>query len=76
MINSQKLKAKIVENGLSQEAVATRLGMSTATFNYRVNNKIEFKGSEIKMLIEIFHLTADELISIFFASTVDSQSTN
>lgn len=71
MINTSKLKAKIVENGLLQEQVAMQLGMTSATFNYKLNNKTEFKGSEIKMLIVILHLTADELMAIFFADDVD-----
>lgn len=71
MTNTSKLKAKIVENGLLQEQVAMQLGMTSATFNYKLNNKTEFKGSEIKMLIVILHLTADELMAIFFADDVD-----
>ena len=71
MTNTSKLKAKIVENGLLQEQVAMQLGMTSATFNYKLNNKTEFKGSEIKMLIVILHLTADEVMGIFFADDVD-----
>lgn len=75
MINTSKLKAKIVENGLIQEQVAMQLGMTSATFNYKLNNKTEFKGSEIKMLIVILHLTADEVNAIFFADKVERYST-
>lgn len=71
MTNTSKLKAKIVENGLLQEQVAMQLGMTSATFNYKLNNKTEFKGSEIKMLIVILHLIADEVMAIFFADDVD-----
>ena len=71
MTNSVKLKAKIIENSLLQEQVAMQLGMTSATFNYKLNNKTEFKGSEIKMLIVILHLTADEVMTIFFADDVD-----
>ena len=71
MTHSAKLKAKIVENGLLQEQVAMQLGMTSATFNYKVNNKTEFKASEIKKLAEILHLTADEVMAIFFADDVD-----
>ena len=71
MTNTSKLKAKIVENGLLQEQFAMQLGMTSATFNYKLNNKTEFKGSEIKMLIVILHLTADEVMAIFFADDVD-----
>ena len=71
MTNTSKLKAKIIENGLLQEQVAMQLGMTSATFNYKVNNKSEFKASEIKKLGEILHLTAEEVNTIFFADKVE-----
>lgn len=67
MTNTAKLKAVIVEKGMLQEQVAMQLGMTSATFNYKVNNKTEFKASEIKKLSEILKLTDDEVIAIFFA---------
>ena len=75
MINSAKLKAKLVEMDLAQEAVAIQIGMSSATFNYKLNNKREFKASEIEKLISVLNLTPDEVSSIFFASQVDYLST-
>lgn len=71
MTNTLKLKAKIIENNLLQEQVAMKLGMTSATFNYKVNNKTEFKASEIKMLMGILNLTNDEVKTIFFADVVD-----
>ena len=71
MTNTAKLKAKIIESGLLQEAVAMQLGMTSATFNYKVNNKTEFKATEIKMLVDILHLTKEETFAIFFAEDVD-----
>lgn len=67
MTNTAKLKAVIVEKGMLQEQVAMQLGMTSATFNYKVNNKTEFKASEIKKLSKILKLTDDEVIAIFFA---------
>lgn len=71
MVNTSKLKAKIVEKGLLQEAVAMQLGMTSATFNYKVNNKTEFRASEIKKLSEILQLTMAEVFAIFFAEEVE-----
>jgi transcriptional regulator with XRE-family HTH domain len=71
MTNTAKLKAKIAELGLLQEAVAMQLGMTSATFNYKLNNKTEFKASEIKKLAKILHLTVEEVFDIFFAEDVD-----
>lgn len=71
MTNTAKLKAKIVEKGMVQEEIAQALGMTIATFNYKVNNKREFKASEIKRLSERLSLTAEEVNTIFFAEEVE-----
>lgn len=71
MTNTLKLKAVILEKGFTQEQIAEMLGMTIATFNYKVNNKSEFKASEIKKLGEILHLTAEEVNTIFFADKVE-----
>lgn len=71
MTNTAKLKAKIVEKGMVQEEIAQALGMTIATFNYKVNNKREFKASEIKKLSEHLSLTAEEVNTIFFADKVE-----
>lgn len=71
MTNTAKLKAKIVEKGMVQEEIAQALGMTIATFNYKVNNKREFKASEIKKLSEHLSLTAEEVNAIFFAEEVE-----
>lgn len=71
MTNTAKLKAKIVEKGMVQEEIAQALGMTIATFNYKVNNKREFKASEIKKLSEHLCLTAEEVNTIFFAEEVE-----
>lgn len=65
MTNTAKLKAKIVEKGMVQEEIAQALGMTIATFNYKVNNKREFKASEIKKLSGHLSLTAEEVNTIF-----------
>lgn len=71
MTNREKLKGKIVENGLTQEQLADMLGITIATFNYKVNNKSEFKASEIKKLASVLHLTDEEVNAIFFADKVE-----
>ena len=71
MTNTAKLKAKIVEKGMVQEEIAQALGMTIATFNYKVNNKREFKASEIKRLSEHLSRTAEEVNTIFFAEEVE-----
>ena len=71
MTNTMKLRAAITENGLNQEQVAKMLGLSLNTFNYKVNNRYEFKASEIKKLIVLLHLSCDDVMKIFFTDDVD-----
>jgi len=69
MTDTLKLKAAIMESGMNQERLAELLGMTSATFNYKVNNKSEFKASEIKKLCEVLKIT--DVNTIFFADKVE-----
>ena len=69
MTNTLKLKALIMERGFTQEEVAKRLGISVQSLNYKINNKREFKASEIQALTKI--LDVQDVDSIFFARDVD-----
>ena len=70
-VNINKLKGKIVENGLSFEKVATAMGINRATL-YR---KFENGGSTLSVsdanrLVEILGLSNDEAVAIFFGNKV------
>ena len=69
MTNTLKLKAAIMESGFNQEQLAKMLGMTNATFNYKVNNKSEFKASEIKKLCKI--LKIKDVDTIFLADKAE-----
>lgn len=71
MTNTLKLKAAIAESGLNQEQIAKMLHLSIGTFNYKLNNRVEFKASEIKKLMELLHLNSDKVMLIFFADAVE-----
>ena len=47
---TNKLKAKLSEKGLTRSEIADKLGISMQSFSYKLNNKVEFKASEIKKL--------------------------
>lgn len=69
MTDTLKLKSVLLKNGFTQQnQIAQLLGMTDATFNYKLNNKREFKASEIKKLTEILHLSAEQVNEIFFAA--------
>lgn len=67
MTASNKLKAKLFENNLTQSEVAKQLGMSAQTFNYKLNNRIEFKASEIERLCKLLNITDKD--SYFFCES-------
>ena len=48
MTATKKLKAKMIEVGITQAELAKILGISTQAMNYKINNKSEFKVSEIE----------------------------
>lgn len=73
MTNTRQIKAALVAHGLTQAQVADKLGLSPASFNYKINNKREFKAKEIEKLCEILHIT--DVPRYFFADYVDYLST-
>lgn len=57
MTATNKLKAKLSEKGLTQREMADKLGISYQSFSYKLNNKIEFKASEIKALCKELNIS-------------------
>ena len=48
--NTRLLKGKIVENGLTDSDCADKIGISRQSFSRKINNKTDFKASEILSL--------------------------
>lgn len=65
MIDTDKLRGKIVEKGMSQREMARRLGMSEATF-YRKIKERRFDSDEMENMITILNI--DNPGEIFFAN--------
>lgn len=65
-MNVNKLKAKLVENGLNVEAFARKLGLNPQTVYNKINND-GFKMTEARKIGEILNLSSTELCEIFFA---------
>lgn len=57
MTATNKLKAKLSEYNLTQSEIADMLKISMQSFSYKLNNKVEFKASEIKALCSILDIT-------------------
>lgn len=70
-MNYQLLNIKIESLGLSKSTIAEELGITRQGLYNKLNGEREFKGSEIKKLIQMLRLDEQEQQSIFFADDVD-----
>lgn len=64
MVNSNKVKGLIVENGYSMSEIADYLGISTTSLHRRLKKGV-FNSNEIDILIDKLHIT--DPMPIFFA---------
>lgn len=54
--NTKLLKAKIVELGFTQEQIAEKIGISYQSLCNKINNKYDFKASEIQALCDLLSI--------------------
>ena len=70
-VNVNKLKGKIVENGMTISALAKKIGMDRATLYRKISNNAEtMLVKDANAIISALGLTADEAMSIFFSQFV------
>lgn len=71
MVNVNKLKGKIVENGLNVSELAALIGIDKATFYRKLSaNGESFTIKEADLIAEKLSLNRDEVNSIFFSQFV------
>lgn len=76
MTDTKELLKVIEESGLRKGFIAEKLGITTYSFQKKVENKTQFKAGEIKILCEILGINSlEEKERIFFAKEVDNVST-
>ena len=66
-MNVNKLKAKIVENGMNVEELADIIGTNRATLYRKLNKTGRITIKEAARMKEALGMTAEEAQSIFFA---------
>lgn len=66
MINANLIRGKIVENGMTQAEVATRIGMSPKTFSLKMNSG-KFVLDEAEKMIRLLNIDKPE--RYFFANS-------
>ena len=68
-MNTQMLKRKIVESGMTQEAVADAIGMNRSTFYRKMKRKGNtFTVEEMNKIVQVIPLSREEASNIFFTS--------
>ena len=66
MVNSLKVKARIMELGLNQEDVSKKLGIDSSTFNLKINNNRRFYADEVAKLCEILDIKTSKELRDYF----------
>lgn len=71
MINTVELNVAIMRRGLTKKKVAEILEISESSLQYKINNKREFKVSEIVKLQNMLGLSVTETNDIFLQGCVN-----
>ena len=66
-MNAFKLRAKIVEQNITMEALAKQIGISTTTLYRKVKYPLRLTLLEVIQLKDILCMTDEEAIDIFLA---------
>lgn len=62
------LKGKIIENGFNLKSFSEATKIKKTALYRKLNNQSEFDRKDINSIISVLHLTADQVIDIFFAN--------
>ena len=76
MTNKDLLEKYIEKSGYKKSFLAKKIGVTAYGFLLKVNNKSEFKATEIETLCTLLNISVEERMAIFFAKQVDSKSTD
>ncbi len=69
--NYQKLKGRIKEFFGTQEEYAKSIGLSAASVNYKLNNKVYYTQNEIYNSIKVLKIPNNEIQEYFFTQKVE-----
>lgn len=68
MTDSEVLKKKISDSGISITFIAEKLGISRGSLYNKLNNDTEFVLSEVRALKDILRLSDKDMEKIFFTN--------
>jgi len=75
MIDSMLLRDMIKESGLKYGHIASKLNLTTTGLQKKLDNRSEFKASEIKGICTVLNLSAEQRDNVFFATESECYST-
>ena len=75
MTDTLAFRAYLMKRGYTVHSLAEALGIADCSLSYKMNNKREFKPSEIVAIKRILGMSSEERDAIFFAENVDKTST-
>ena len=67
MTDTELLREKIENSGYKLQFIAKSLGLTYQGLLNKINNRSEFRASEIQALYDLLGLTEKERVAIFFA---------
>lgn len=70
MINTNKIKGRMAELGITQKDLAKALKISPPTVSQKINNIRPMDLSEAEIMTEILKIQSEEFAEYFFCSTV------
>lgn len=71
MINVNKLKGKVVENGYSLETFSEKIGINNSTLYRKMKGGGEnFSIGEVQRIIDVLNLSIEDVNDIFFSQIV------
>lgn len=72
MTDTNKLKDMVSNKGLKYSFLAKEMGITTYCLRMKIENKTEFKTSEVQKMCELLDIKdVDIMCMIFFAKKVD-----
>lgn len=66
VVNTLKIKARMVELGLTQKDIATALELATPTVNQKLNNKRPMNLNEANLIANILNIDSFQYCEYFF----------
>lgn len=67
LINSNKIKGRMVELGITQKEMAEKMGLAAPTVSQKINNVRPMDLTEAEKIAEILRITENEFGEYFFA---------